>query len=665
MPYIKVIDGVMQEFNREHRNTGRVASIGLNAYSYLERCHWGVPVPGAALPADSPESPAYPEDFQFLQANGFQYVQVMTSPFAGKGGAYSWSGVIGDPTFKTDSNTVLSLNIKPGYWEAVTALLDCAVRHDIGVIACPFWNVQAIPVLVGETNVALADPNSKTRNYMRAFTVAFTQRFAEHVGVAAWMANQEILNVNHNKEKIVYLEICNASDILRETAGLIRANDKLGRMISSGNAGIPHYAPRLTSLDDYLATVLPALNPPPIDCLCQNLFLDNEFVSSGQLNGDLRADFASMSLAYLKTVRQFASDMKMPYYVGSFGLSEVQEGLISKDEAEQQTNLRALLRNMAAAGIQLASHWAWNCKPTMHYVRRTDEVEGNEGWNVQVGVVEKDKVRGPVFVALKEAQASLASTVPDKPVRRGHRPFHNKVLSFTITEQAGQMIEIPFNDNFPKGAFSLSFSIRQSAYPSSLDLPLIQCRNGNGEGWAIRQKANASYLTVATKAGEVNNHGQGLGPYTDGKDRWVRCTYTVSAAGSISVYVDDFLMYQVEPSRTSELVNKRGASIRIGRNATGLAEGSWQMSDLILYDGVLTPAEVFAYGVGGEPPGGSKVVGHWKLDEDKFLDSSGNGNNANSIGRAKPSIVAVDAPPEPAPGAHAGAGALCAAPATS
>ena len=40
MPYIKVINGVMQEFNAAGVNTGKVSGIGLNAHAYLEHRQW-------------------------------------------------------------------------------------------------------------------------------------------------------------------------------------------------------------------------------------------------------------------------------------------------------------------------------------------------------------------------------------------------------------------------------------------------------------------------------------------------------------------------------------------------------------------------------------------------------------------------------------------------
>jgi len=53
------------------------------------------------------------------------------------------------------------------------------------------------------------------------------------------------------------------------------------------------------------------------------------------------------------------------------------------------------------------------------------------------------------------------------------------------------------------------------------------------------------------------------------------------------------------------------------------ATASWQLSDLILYDRVLTPLEVFEYGVYRKVVG---AVGRWTLNGD-LTDGSGNANH--------------------------------------
>ena len=336
MPYIRVIDGVMQEFDETGMNVGPVATIALNSYSYLERRNWNKTTKGGT----GPNNPDYTDDLPFLHAQGYKYVQVMMAPFSGviKEGAYfNWAAVVGEPKFNSD-NSVSAPGFLDSYWDAVKALLDCAVANKIGVIACPFWRVNAICEMVGESFTALTDVNSKTRNYMRVFAAAFVAKFGRHAGVAAWMANQEILNVAI--DKVPVLNYDTASAILKETATIMRANDPLGRMISSGNAAIVHRYPKTESLDWYTSVVIPKMNPDPIDCICENLFFGNEYVSSAlAANANTPAGFVTSSLAYLKCMQAVAVALNKPYFVGSFGVSTVQEKEYNDNRPDQPEGL--------------------------------------------------------------------------------------------------------------------------------------------------------------------------------------------------------------------------------------------------------------------------------------------------------------------------------------
>jgi hypothetical protein len=117
IPYIKVVNGFMQEFNAAGVNTGKVSGIGLNAHAYLERRQWSATAPLAP----EVEHPDYSTDLPYLAANGFKYIQVMVAPFNGRqaaGTSYQvWDYVVGEPRFATD-NTVVDLRIQDKYLEA-------------------------------------------------------------------------------------------------------------------------------------------------------------------------------------------------------------------------------------------------------------------------------------------------------------------------------------------------------------------------------------------------------------------------------------------------------------------------------------------------------------------------------------------------------------------
>ncbi|CAM2848660.1 LamG-like jellyroll fold domain-containing protein [Janthinobacterium lividum] len=608
MPYIKVINGVMQEFNAAGVNTGKVSGIGLNAHAYLEHRNWSVTAP---LTPDV-KNPDYSTDFPYLAANGFKYLQVMLAPFNGEDGGWNWGEVVGKPNFATD-NTLTALNIKPEYWAAIQALLDCALANGIGIIACPFWNPYAVPQLVGEAGpagakkdeqaaaarVALANPQSKTRRYMRAFAQAFAQHYSNHAGIAAWMAAQELMGVTD-----MSLSVCR--EIIQETAQLLRDNDGLARMISSGNAGIAHTSPRQGSLQQYVTETLPLMNPDPVDCLCENLFLGNEYVSSALDNSaDLPADFVSSSLAYLQVMQRAAKALGKPYYLGSFCLSEKQEQALQ--DTERQDNLHALLSAIRRTGVQLACYWDWNGGKPM----------ADAGLNL-VETPAYSNGRKAVWDALRGDDAvRQAPPTPCFGVKK------------TLQFQPGLLLTVPSSVRYESADFSLSYCIRQQAFSTMVGRGgAFVARQANLKGWTLLTQDIQTFLFLRNSAGAgFNNNGHGVN--VDSANRWFRCTYTVKHDGSISLYVDDFLMSQGNKMATP-FVQASGAPLVIGRTVDALEQGApaWQLSDVILYDRVLTPKEVYDYGQYGIV---HRPVGRWKLDGN-LEDSSGFGNHASTAG---------------------------------
>ncbi len=137
----------------------------------------------------------------------------------------------------------------------------------------------------------------------------------------------------------------------------------------------------------------------------------------------------------------------------------------------------------------------------------------------------------------------------------------------------------------------------------------------------------------------VGGNSSGHGAPTDVAGQWTRCTYPVKHGGAITLYVNDFMVYQSTTAMTPPFLNA-GANthITLGRLACKEVlvsdEATWQLSDVILYKRVLTPREVYDYGAGGEPQG---AVGRWKLDGDLSNSIPGNAtgvHQADEIGRA-------------------------------
>ncbi|WP_175022902.1 LamG-like jellyroll fold domain-containing protein [Rugamonas rivuli] len=603
MPYIKVENGVMQEYNNDGLNTGPVASIGLNAYSYLERRGWSATGKGVT----GPSNPDYLEDFPYLQSKGIKYLQVMAAPFSASGSYLSWSVVVGQPSF--NGNAVSDLKINDSYWAAVQNLLDAAKAHNIGIIACPFWNILAIPELVGEDKSALLQSDSKSRNYLRAFAAAFVARYKNHVGIAAWMAGQEItLNTG--------LDYNTAPAVLKDIAETMRAQDTLQRMISSGNAALPHYSPRKYTIDEHVEIVR-AMNPSPIDTICENLFLNSEYFSSGEApvsgqSGALRADLTSCSLPYLKVMQKLASDLGKPYYVGSFGLNKDEEAALQ--DTTTQHNLSILLQNFYRTGVQLACHWVWN----------SGEVKDLKPWNVLVTDA-GNNIRPEVFAAITAVLDRSRTAPPDALINRKlNSIFSERSATFTNTPSQWCCFTIA-----PKAAlcsstnFSISYTVNQSVKSLETAGPFIRrvtgAVNADARGWVIYKNgladANAFMQLFDGKTVGIDAGHKGR---TDVADTWTRITFTVEANSRIALYVNDFLMGYTQPGAPWSNVGGLEA-IQIGRTSlTSNADVvSWKVSDIILYDRVLTPQEVFDYGISGQVV---NAAGRWRLNGD-FKDA--------------------------------------------
>jgi hypothetical protein len=600
MPYIKVISGAMREFSTAGVDQGRVNSIGLNAYSYLERRAWST-----GLGSTGADNPDYTVDFPWLAGQGFKYLQVMVAPFSNTGGN-AWSGVVGTPTFNAD-NTVNNLNINANYWTVLDTFLNSAQSYNIGIIACPFWNAAAIPALVGETNNDLANYNSKSCNYMRSFAATLVARYATHTGVAAWMAGQEL------QVQVPSLAFTEMITILRMVAKVIRANDPLGRMISSGNQAINHFAPRRTTLQRHLQYTLPALNPDPIDCVCEDLFISNEYISSGlATNAQNPQDFVSQSLGYLRQVQQRCKELGKAYYVGSFGLSIANENGLS--DTTTQANLTVFLNNLQTTGVQLACHWVWNAKPTF---------DGT--WNLITGSG-TDNGRLPVYTALK---AALDARAGQKPIpapalnlRRGRMvvPF-SQALNFGANNVNTNGITIPHIATYATQDMSFGYWIRTRG-KAARDGTVFVTKQGSNAGWNLTELTGWPYMQIWNGTTFTLNSAGSANPVPDpdGFSLWV---WTLKQNGSISLYIDGFLMLQT--SNMSSSWAPGSASLVVGRTTSNNSVPfNSDMCGMFLSDHLMTPKEVFDYWADNKLV---SPLGRWDLNGD-LLDSSGNGNNA-------------------------------------
>lgn len=600
MPYIRSIEGALYEFDNDDNRLGRLQALALNSYSYLQRRLWSATGTGITNPVTNPD---YTDDFPFLAAHGFRYIQIMAAPF----GAVEWKTYVGEPDLSH-----VNLGIKASYFAAVNAILEEAKAYGLGLLLCPFWNPMMVPSLFDEAQTAILDANSKTRQYIRAFAARFAQEFAGHDGVAGWTVTEEILNALafHGTPRL----FAQAGQVVKEMAQAVRSKDATRRrIIMAANNGIlrPESAGDKITLDDYVATILPVINPDPVDTISETLFVGNQFLSS-----TTPPDYTTQSLAYLRVMQAAASRLGKPYVVSSFGVSIPQESNLGDTS---QRNLLTFIANMAQAGVQLAVHWVWNAGAP------EDISEDLEDFNVLVtGNAPSTFVRPDVFGALKQGQ-TLMRVWPAQPlIREPIRPRFGSVAHFRVTALQGSLFTVT-NNAVNTAEFSISYTMRQTSRSSLANQRFLGKRPVSGgatTGWVVAIDGGKSYFQLWNGTGvdgSLSTRMSDNDAPLDELGEWVRVTWTASATGVTCLYVNDFLWARhpgtgVYSAGTDPFV--------VGRLAGAAGETvEWDLSDVILYDRQLTPREVFEYGQYGTV---INPLGRWTLDGN-LLDSGPRG----------------------------------------
>ena len=135
-------------------------AIGVNYFSALYRTIMN--------PADT----SYNKGFQELSRYKVPFVRVMLGGF--------WP-----------SELKLYKDNPAKYFKIVDAFFDAAEKNNIGIIASLHWNKAAAPDLVGEPVSFIGKPNSKTREFMSAYTHDMVHRYGHRRVVWAWEFGNE------------------------------------------------------------------------------------------------------------------------------------------------------------------------------------------------------------------------------------------------------------------------------------------------------------------------------------------------------------------------------------------------------------------------------------------------------------------------------------------
>ncbi len=614
MPYIKVINGVMQEFNNSGVNTGPVNTCGFNAYSYMEDMYWSSnSYTGTAY------NPTYSVDFPFLAANGIKYLKCMFIPYANSG-VYDFATVVGQATFNAD-NSVAALNINSSYITQVQGLFTAAATNGLGIFAI-VSNIglnSSITAMCGETYpLCYSNYYSKTRNYIRSFVAWFVTQFQSNLSIAAWSC---FVEANNTVKDNVLL-----ASLVKDVATAIRTNDPLSRMIAGGHAGEPGGYGIQNSFDSYLNNVVAAINPSPVDCVELHVYSTNAFTGNPSGLNSYIGTYTNDFEPFVAQIQAFCKKIGKPFFAGEWGIG-VNNAATLGDSTNQ--NVSSALALFQKYGVQLSMIWDWNAYPTMS---PNWNIITGQGYSEQAGVFN-------LIVSQNTLQVGAPATnlIPAYKNATKFVPPFAQALDFWPLA-SGNALTNGFtaagSSGFSAGAVSVVFSIFTKGFSNLLDTSIINARASN-TGWAI-----VDYLHAATSYILWLDSGTGFGTDTstgiypnNTTGRWYRLAFTFANGSAPIVYTNGF--QQQAGNVYSGFVNAQNP-IQFGSISSWPTPTPYILSDVQVFNRALTPLEVYNDYLGNYA---SSPIGRWTLNGN-LLDSSGYGNNGYvATGQTMPSFV--------------------------
>ncbi|MHB8520633.1 MAG: cellulase family glycosylhydrolase [Limisphaerales bacterium] len=246
------------------------------------------------------------------------------------------------------------------YFARLDGVVKSAEQHGIGLIPSFFWQVSAVPDLVGEPCNRWGDPHSRTIGFMREYTRELVTRYSRSPAIWGWEFGNEynlaadLPNASEHRPPVAPglgtpahrtadddLTHAAIRVALREFALEVRKHDPQ-RIIVSGNAfprvSAWHQAQEKSWKHDtreQFAEMLAADNPSPINTLSVRGY-------------DLTTDIER--LAQAMTV---ARAVKKPLFVGEFGVPGAVTG-------ESKVKFTAILSAIETNRVPLSALWVFD-----------------------------------------------------------------------------------------------------------------------------------------------------------------------------------------------------------------------------------------------------------------------------------------------------------------
>ena len=245
------------------------------------------------------------------------------------------------------------------YFSRMDAVVRSAERHQVGLIPSLFWNLSAIPDLVGEPCNRWGDTNSQVHAFMRSYVREVVSRYRDSPAILAWEFGNEfnlaadLPNAADHRPRVApnlgTPAARTAADELthdqirvafRAFANAVRAQDP-ERLILSGNA-----FPRVSAwhqrtahswdkdTPEQFAEMLRDDNPDPMMALTVRAYEPSDF---DRLEASVKVGRA----------------LRKPVFVGEFGVP-------GRPLPDQVAAFNALLTRLDQAGVSLAALWVYD-----------------------------------------------------------------------------------------------------------------------------------------------------------------------------------------------------------------------------------------------------------------------------------------------------------------
>ena len=283
-------------------------------------------------------------------------------------------------------------------------MVKSAEKAEIGLIPSLFWNVSAVPDIVGEPMDQLGNPNSKTIEFMRQYTKEVVLRYRESPAIWGWeFANEfnlcvDLPNASKHRPPVWPTlktarkrtkrdELTSQAMLmaLAEFAKTVRKYDK-HRILITGNSVPRPSAYHNTKEKSWkpdspkqFEQILLRDNPKPFDVISVHIYSSakNEYPSGAKNLTDLT-----------RALQRISSKANKPLFIGEFGAP-----LTLGKDAERARFLE-LMTAIEANNIPLSAVWVF------------DHAGQNKDWNITF-----DNKRSYMLKLIAEANQRMRATL--------------------------------------------------------------------------------------------------------------------------------------------------------------------------------------------------------------------------------------------------------------